>query len=268
MKIAIQGHATRFKEVIDTLVNLGGINKHKYTGDNFNLFYYIDECNHIEALFLPIIDKNLYKCYTLEKFEKEFPFKIGDKVIILDYSNKKGTIVSIEPCGPILLYFIKLETGNGIYKSAKHLKPYNKMKEERNITLTLDKAKEWYNKGGELKEIALQAFTKEELNPLPKSWEEYCKMYPIQAAQCLSVAGCPNKYIALYKLELLRDCYRQGWEPNWTLNNPIVSIYSMDKRIGIVGLLTRHFLSFQSEEIAKEFKKNFESLILEAEEFI
>ena len=36
--------------------------------------------------------------------------------------------------------------------------------EERNITVTLDKAKEWFNSGNAtLKEIALQAFSKEEL---------------------------------------------------------------------------------------------------------
>lgn len=35
---------------------------------------------------------------------------------------------------------------------------------ERNITITLEKAKEWYNSGNtSLKEVALQAFSKEEL---------------------------------------------------------------------------------------------------------
>ena len=38
--------------------------------------------------------------------------------------------------------------------------------ETRNVTITLKKAKEWYNSGNtSLKEIALQAFSKEELNP-------------------------------------------------------------------------------------------------------
>ena len=42
-----------------------------------------------------------------------------------------------------------------------HLK-INNMK--RNITVTLEKAREWYNSGNtSLKEIALQAFSKEEL---------------------------------------------------------------------------------------------------------
>ena len=35
---------------------------------------------------------------------------------------------------------------------------------ERNITITFEKAREWYNSGNtSLKEIALQAFSKEEL---------------------------------------------------------------------------------------------------------
>ena len=38
--------------------------------------------------------------------------------------------------------------------------------ETRNVTITLDKAREWYKSGNtSLEEIALQAFSKEELNP-------------------------------------------------------------------------------------------------------
>lgn len=35
--------------------------------------------------------------------------------------------------------------------------------ESRTVTLTLHQAKEWYNKGGDLKEVALQAYKEEEL---------------------------------------------------------------------------------------------------------
>ena len=91
----------------------------------------------------------------------------------------------------------------------KALTTYKEMKEERNITLTLDKAKEWYKKGGELKEIALQAFTEKELNPLPRSWEEFCK-------NGYWHIGYPEKYKALFKLEKLRDCWRNGWVTNWS----------------------------------------------------
>lgn len=214
MRIAIQGHFERCKEVIDTLINLGGINKHNYVGDDAYLCYYIDECKHIEAQFISKIDENFYKCYTLEEFEK-----------------------------------------------------LNKM-ETRNITLTLNKAKEWYNKGGELKEIALQAFTKEELNPLPKSWEEYCK--GDQVPVMIFGPGISNKYVALWKLELLRDCYRQGWKPDWTdAHTNKYCIYYSNNELDIMALTyTCEFLSFQSGEVAEEFLKNFKSLIKEAGDLI
>lgn len=35
--------------------------------------------------------------------------------------------------------------------------------EERNITLSLEKAREFYSKGGELKDLALSAFTEDEI---------------------------------------------------------------------------------------------------------
>ena len=52
--------------------------------------------------------------------------------------------------------------------------------ETRNVTLTFEKAKEFYNSGNAaLKEIALQAYTKEELT-IPKfenikTFEDACK---------------------------------------------------------------------------------------------
>ena len=33
--------------------------------------------------------------------------------------------------------------------------------ETRNVNVILEKAKEWYKKGGDLREVALQAFTEE-----------------------------------------------------------------------------------------------------------
>lgn len=48
--------------------------------------------------------------------------------------------------------------------------------EERNIKLSLEKAREFYSKGGEFKDLALSAFTEEEIlmsvPALPKTWGE------------------------------------------------------------------------------------------------
>ena len=52
--------------------------------------------------------------------------------------------------------------------------------EERSIKISIDKARDWYNRGGEYKELALSAFTEKEIkeNMLPNTWEEFCEMHP------------------------------------------------------------------------------------------
>lgn len=145
------------------------------------------------------------------------------------------------------------------------LTTYKEMKEERNITLTLDKAKEWYKKGGELREIALQAFTEKELNPLPRSWEEYCK-------QGNPVASCryniPIKYEALFKLEQLRNCWWNGWKPEWNNCEKYVIKWDNDDLIVFTARNIRAFLVFPTREMAYEFLKCFRYLIEQAEDLI
>lgn len=161
---------------------------------------------------------------------KKYPFKIGDTIITPEgdegYITEFATNISDLPC-----YCVKLNNNQFILCHPKHFKLKENMKEERNITLTLDKAKEWYKQGGELKEIALQAFKEYELNPpLPRSWEEYCKMYPVPDLAFIFGSCVPNKYVTLWKLEQLRDCYRQGWKPtfpykddfHFQLNGPVM----------------------------------------------
>ena len=43
--------------------------------------------------------------------------------------------------------------------------------ETRNVKITLETAKRWYEQGGEFKEMALSAFTEFELNPVRNEWE-------------------------------------------------------------------------------------------------
>ena len=128
-----------------------------------------------------------------------------------------------------------------IYKEIK-----NNM-EERNIKLSLEKAREFYSKGGEFKDLALSAFTEDEIliSKLPKTWEEFCKnnltkykkSYFIDRESSIKVfvssrvgdadidrnllpsREAAEQHLALMQLHQLRDCYRQGWIPDW--NNSI-----------------------------------------------
>lgn len=258
MKIAIISHKLRGIEIIQILESLGGKNVHGCWGDIEGAYYFIDSANNID--WTPDRKMLGYKYYTLEEFEKEFPFKIGDKVI--DYEGDTAVITGFAYIEEKLGYSLQYENGRGTATS-RILKLYKEMKEKRNITLTLDKAKEWYKKGGELKEVALQAFTEKELNPLPKSWEEYCRKY---VTGCLSTryTNIPLKYDALIKLEQLRDCWRQG-------NIPQKSKYKIRRFTNthtIVYGPEDSFLSFCDFQTTEEFLECFRDLIKKAGDLI
>ena len=168
--------------------------------------------------------------------------------------------------------------------------------EERNVKISLDKAREWYNKGGELKELALSAFTENEIttSALPNTWEEFCKMYPVKDDEWYISASSniirmsqgkrytfyncnilpslqsAKAHLAYMQLHQLRDCYRQGWLPDWKNENQIKWCIYFEKNIFVVKPIYHrsHFLSFQSEEIARKFLENFKNLIETAGDLI
>lgn len=263
MKIAIQGHPYRGNEVIKILESLGSINSCPLRGNTAHTYYYIDyDCNNaIRCLDIKYVNEYCKK-YTLEEFDKEFPFKIGDKVIDCS-DNEVGTITNLIDIDNELYYNVDFINSGQAFMSSEQLKPYKEMKEERNVTLTLDKAKEWYKKGGELKEIALQAFSEKELNPLPKSWDEYCKRYEFC---CFSTryTNIPLKYDALIKLEQLRDCWRQGNVPQ----RGKYKIRKVDSKYTVVYGIEDAFLSFCDNQTAEEFLKCFKDLIEKAGDLI
>ena len=289
MKIAIQGHPTRGKEVIQILESLGGRNTFNYNGDYIRTAYFIGMDYSIYG-FCTDSPKVGFKVYTLEEFEKEFPFKVGDKVFLGKNNEHFYTIKSIKIWFDGNIAYELAE--NEFHYAANKLTLYKEMKEERNITLTLDKAKEWYNKGGELKEIALQAFNEKELNPLPRSWEEFCEKYPVKETEAViccdsSIADCkglgekrdleyyrdicPSKksaeaHLAMIQLEQLRDCWRQGWEP--IPHQTAFAIKFAINGLGVYEYCSREFLSFKDRKTATEFLKCFKDLIEKAGDLI
>ena len=156
----------------------------------------------------------------------------------------------------------------------------------RQIELSLDTAKRWYEQGGELKEMALGAFDAKELIDyrLPKTWEEYRKMKGDEGEKANAAlnfaytsinSAFPDyhdaeKHIALMKLHLLRDEYRRGWKPDWTNVDEskfVIEMVANELSINNYGI-TRYSLSFQDEKTANEFLTNFRELIEEAGDLI
>lgn len=164
---------------------------------------------------------------------------------------------------------------------------------ERAIMLSLEKAKEFYAKGGEFRDLALGAYTEEELTKkgLPKTWEEFCENYPVRSGECWigvqdTINKCASNYdgvgrkyknwtpsiksaeahLAMIQLEQLRDCWRQGWKPDWLNGNK--KKYAIkgwrDKSSVEIAYVTHEFLSFPTYELALEFQECFRDLIEKA----
>lgn len=84
MKLAIKGHPTRGKEVIELLEMMGGNSIYDYwKGDQEHLRYFINKQGNIDNGYL-MDNHNNYKGFTLEGFLKKYPFKVGDKVFLYD----------------------------------------------------------------------------------------------------------------------------------------------------------------------------------------
>ena len=133
----------------------------------------------------------------------------------------------------------------------------------------------------------------EDIEPqLPNTWEEFCKNYPIKSGEVLidSLSQIlapgfrdreiyadqnvlPNykaaeAHLAYMQLHQLRNCYRQGWEPEvdkWSF----AIIRSVDGRLDVDRFMySSRFLSFQSQEIAEKFLHNFRDYIKRADDLI
>lgn len=99
--------------------------------------------------------------------------------------------------------------------------------ESRNISITLKKAREWYNSGSaDLREVALQAYTKDELE-IPewqniKTFEDACKALHLDMNYVDSdieslletnyISG--SHLIAIYKLDIICKALNKGWKPS------------------------------------------------------
>ena len=95
---------------------------------------------------------------------------------------------------------------------------------ERNITVTLEKAKEWYNSGNTtLKEIALQAFNKEELiynfkdiKTLENACEALGLDYSIISIVAKDITTFSKASAAMFKLNIIRKALNLGQDLHLT----------------------------------------------------
>lgn len=131
---------------------------------------------------------------------------------------------------------------------------------------------------------------------LPKTWEEFCKQNNINKEEAfihtsgeietikkvntqrivdydknvLPSRQAAEQHLALMQLHQLRDCYRQGWTPDWENNSSKYSIITTENvEFKIIEAVYRNaFLSFPTYEMAEKFLNNFKDLIEQAGDLI
>lgn len=109
----------------------------------------------------------------------------------------------------------------------------------RNITLTLEKAKEWFSSGNAtLKEIALQAFSKKELEGFDfteiKSFEDallyVCESNSWEYDQFMGIAdrlrNISKASAAMFKLNIIRQVLNSGQDLHLTKDSPLYYPYN------------------------------------------
>ena len=162
--------------------------------------------------------------------------------------------------------------------------------EARNVKVSLETAKRWYEQGGEFKEIALSAFTEAELNPVRNEWERkflgkeikgyYLANSKILGARCNCDILCKNifktekqaksalAYAQLTQLMALPE-YNGDWVPDWSNDDEhkyIIRRY--ENGIGINCFIDTYCpISFKKAEIRNRFLENNFDLLKEYFEF-
>ena len=129
------------------------------------------------------------------------------------------------------------------------------------------------------------------VNKLPKTWEEYCNTHPIREGESwisdiseilhINVLPTPNTkrdcttyrnllpneeyakaMLALCQLIQLRDCYNDGWIPDWTNSlNKYIIYPSKNYIITGINIAVCRILAFKTEKLRDEFLNNFKDLI-------
>ena len=124
---------------------------------------------------------------------------------------------------------------------------------------------------------------------LPKTWEEFCKLNPVKDAERFIASSSricsfndirdrernedndrniiPSEekaeaILALCQLIQLRDCYNNGWKPDWNeLSNKFVIYPVNGEYTTSLNHVCKRVLVFKSSELRDKFLNNFKDLI-------
>jgi len=296
-RLAIRGHATRGKEVIEILEMLGGRNANEYKGYSNLLYYYINEdgiidCDKDKEISFPCIR------FTLEEFIEKYPYKVGDKVNYVKYNDEYSSVYTIQGMRWTGITIEYLLNSSGFSALTKDLQPYKEetMEDKSNLLQQLKEyfdntprdviEKEWheydkYNEIGPSVEEYLEYVNSTRQPQYPSTVKECCEVLGILNHARNGVAGYMSGQIwALQKLLICRNAYwklygeqmslSKPWEPDWNDENEIYYTISYDginiKCYNNTDIYSK--FAFPTEEMRDAFYNNFKELIEQCKELL
>lgn len=297
-KLAIKGHATRGKEIIELLKMLGGRDS-GYGGLGVQYYYYISQFGNIEGSSDPY-EFNTYIVFTLEEFLEKYPYKVGDK--IPDVWGNSCTVKSMswdENYKTVMYGFeetIFVVRGDDLYMTNiinNHTKP-SKMKNvlaellehikttpKEDLEREFEEIAEWTNVGPTVEEFMTfcECVNKKPTYPKLKNLTE-CKEILGEKDMYQSVSGYKGELLTIFqRLLIFRDAYwkiageemglGKSWEPDWnnsTSKHTIVVIGN--DLLEHYTFLQNCILAFPTEEMRDAFYENFKDLIEQCKELL
>jgi hypothetical protein len=290
-KLAILGHTTRGKEVIEILEMLGGCNCFNLSGKNgIDIIGY--HIGQIIPNILPVRwqNKHKYISFTLEEFLEKYPYKVGDKVKVC--GDNLGIIIGMRWESGYVVYKVKLtKNGYETSKTSENLQPYKEetmgdrpdllqqLKEYFENTPREVVEKEWheydkYNEIGPSVEEYLEYVSNIRQPQYPKTYEECAEILLERASVRNDIGYKGDLLVNLQRLLICRDAYwfiYNNWKPTHKsgCDNTIYTIHRFNEEVIKGATSHRHsLLEFPTEEMRDEFYENFKTLIFACKELI
>lgn len=290
-KLAIKGHATRGKEVIEILEMLGGINTYACKAVREKCFYFIVEGEIDYDVERYITDE--YTIFTLEEFLEKYPYKVGDKVQHKG-ATSCGSIYEVEKMrweADTVKYTLRLFGCN--YKTstlpAEYLQPYKEETMEEKGTLTqIDLTRElciadevevilgdyeFRLKDGKTYFVRIKP-------PYPKTYKECCDVLGLSTMDNDAKGYKDILIVQFQELLIARDAYwkiagkqmwlGKPWEPDWlNAEQDKFVLYTHDDGICLNRFVLGHnVLAFPTAELRDAFYENFKKLIESCKELL
>lgn len=302
-KLAIRGHSTRGKEVIELLQMMSGTNPFSKNdgmviGNKTTNCYYISEdtaTKYISWDYIGPEEIDKYEIFTLEEFLEKYPFRVGDKVI--DDSGESGIIIEMKWDEEIIY---KVDFGKECYYfTSDYLRPYkeanaNELKPTDNVddvhyiseyktigqgTYAIKIADGYkFDSVDENGNIIVKAFKPKPT--YPANYDECKVVLQLQDSKIQARCGYEWRLISYFQqLLMCRDAYwkvageemelGKPWEPDWNDQKPKYTITVIGNQlIKHHSLSQNYILAFPTEELRDIFYENFKNEIEQCKELL